>query len=251
MTTVTDVLALARSQIGTTEHPRGSNRTPYGVAYGMNGVAWCSIFVWWVFRQCGIDLRAEVAMGYSDCDTALDGFRRRGWVVSRKDARPGDIVFYDMSSVDGSGADHTGIIETVVRVGVIAIEGNTSDRGSQTNGGAVLRKTRSWAAVKAVCRVPMLGAPTTPPPPGPSTPTPPKPPPAPPTIEDDMVKYISNGSTIARVTDTTIRPYARQDQYDLDRWEDARVGRDTTVETVSAAGWALWMQNRALIGENP
>lgn len=247
MATVTDVLNVARSQIGTTESPRGSNIQPYGAAYGMNGVAWCSIFVWWVFRQVGVDLKREVSGGYSDCDTALDGYRRRGWVVPRRDARPGDVVFYDMSKVDGSGADHTGIIESVVRVGVIAIEGNTSDRGSQTNGGAVLRKTRSWAAVKAVCRVPLVAtAPT------PAKPTTPPPPPGhTPTTEDEMAKYITNGQTIARVTDTTIRPYANQQQYDLDRWEDARLGRDTTVETVSAAGWALWLQNRAVIGQNP
>ena len=61
-----------------------------------------------------------------------------------------------------------------------------------------------------------------------------------------MAKYITDGRTIARGTDTTIRPYANQQQYDLDRWEDARLGRDTTVETVSAAGWALWLQNRAV-----
>ena len=86
----------------------------------------------------------------------------------------------------------------------------------------------------------------------PPTPTPPPPPPGhTPTTEVEMSKYITDGRTIARVTDTTIRPYANQAQYDLDRWEDARLGRDTTVETVSAAGWALWMQNRALIGENP
>ena len=49
--TAADVLATARSQIGTREQPPGSNRTPYGAAYGSDGQAWCAKFVWWVFRQ--------------------------------------------------------------------------------------------------------------------------------------------------------------------------------------------------------
>lgn len=69
--------------------------------------------------------------------------------------------------------------------------------------------------------------------------------------EDDMILYISDGRTVARVTDTTIRPYATQAQYDLDRFMDSHHGRDTDVVTVSPENWALYLQNRALIGTNP
>ena len=39
------VLAAAMKHRGTIESPPGSNRTPFGAAYGWNGVAWCNIFV--------------------------------------------------------------------------------------------------------------------------------------------------------------------------------------------------------------
>ena len=51
------VIRVARSQKGRRERPPGSNRTKYGKAFGLDGVLWCGIFVWWVFDKCGIDLR--------------------------------------------------------------------------------------------------------------------------------------------------------------------------------------------------
>ena len=41
------LLALAEGlkHIGTHESPPGSNRQPFGVWFGVNGVAWCNIFV--------------------------------------------------------------------------------------------------------------------------------------------------------------------------------------------------------------
>ena len=47
------IVSKAKSQLGQCEHPMGSNRQKYGAAYGMNGVAWCVIFVWWVFTYSG------------------------------------------------------------------------------------------------------------------------------------------------------------------------------------------------------
>nr|WP_325242752.1 CHAP domain-containing protein [uncultured Oscillibacter sp.] len=60
------------------------------------------------------------------------------WVT--KDYCPGDVVIYDFPG--GAATDHTGIIEKVTLTGVVAIEGNTSQTGSQSNGGMVCRKTR-------------------------------------------------------------------------------------------------------------
>jgi hypothetical protein len=40
MTTAEQILTVARSQIGITEAPDGSNR--FGQYYGMDKVAWCS-----------------------------------------------------------------------------------------------------------------------------------------------------------------------------------------------------------------
>jgi hypothetical protein len=42
------MVALARSQLGETEHPFGSNCTKFGAWYKFNCVAWCAIFLSWV-----------------------------------------------------------------------------------------------------------------------------------------------------------------------------------------------------------
>lgn len=47
-------LKFLESQLGTHEVPDGSNRQKYGVAYGMNGVAWCQEFDWYVAWKMGL-----------------------------------------------------------------------------------------------------------------------------------------------------------------------------------------------------
>ena len=44
MPTAAQVLAIARSQLGTKESPVGSNHTKYGVWYGMDHEPWCAMF---------------------------------------------------------------------------------------------------------------------------------------------------------------------------------------------------------------
>ena len=70
------------------------------------------------------------------------------WVT--KDYRPGDVAIYDFPG--GAATDHTGIIEKVTLTGVVAIEGNTSEAGSQSNGGQVCRKTRPVSLIVGVVR---------------------------------------------------------------------------------------------------
>ena len=57
MRTRDDVLKIAAWQLGVLENPAGSNRQKYGEAYGMNGQPWCVMFVWWVCREAGFNLR--------------------------------------------------------------------------------------------------------------------------------------------------------------------------------------------------
>ncbi len=62
-----------------------------------------------------------------------------GWVT--RELRPGDVVIYDFPG--GADTDHCGIVETELPdYGVQAVEGNTSQSGSQSNGGMVCRKNR-------------------------------------------------------------------------------------------------------------
>ena len=131
------VLAVARGELGNTESPAGSNRTKYGKWFGLDGYAWCMMFVMWVFAQVGA--LKLLPKRTASCGDLMRAAKAAGcWVT--KDYRPGDVVIYDFPG--GAATDHTGIIEKVTLTGVVAIEGNTSQSGSQSNGGMVCRKNR-------------------------------------------------------------------------------------------------------------
>lgn len=136
MATAKELLAIARGELGNTENPAGSNRTKYGEWYGWNGVAWCMIFVQWCFAQVGAKLLRRTA----SCVELMNAAKAAGcWVTSG--FLPGDVVIYDFPG--GAATDHCGIVETELPdYGVQAIEGNTSQSGSQSNGGQVCRKNR-------------------------------------------------------------------------------------------------------------
>lgn len=143
--TAARVLDVARSQLGTVESPPGSNRTRYGAAYGMNGAAWCAIFVWWVFREAGL---SSLIPKTAYTPTFADWFKARGqWGVT---PRPGALVFFDFP---GDGVDrisHVGLVEAANRDGsIVTIEGNTTagTSGSQRDGGGVWRRTRKAGVV--------------------------------------------------------------------------------------------------------
>jgi CHAP domain len=145
VTSAADILATARSQLGTVEHPAGSNRTPYGAAYGGDGQAWCAKFVWWVFRQ-------SVASGLipkaAYTPTFAQWFRDHGRWGSTP--RPGAVVFFDFPGDGINRISHVGLVEAVNRDGTITtIEGNTSSGrgGSQRDGDGVWRRTRRTGIV--------------------------------------------------------------------------------------------------------
>ena len=43
------VIQIAKWQVGVTESPPNSNKQKYGAFYGLNGYAWCVMFVFWCF----------------------------------------------------------------------------------------------------------------------------------------------------------------------------------------------------------
>lgn len=145
MATAEKVLDIARRELGTKESPANSNRTKYGKWMGMDGQPWCMSFVQWCFHQAGVPLPLRTA----SCGAMMNAARKTGqWGV--KDFRPGDVVIYDFPG--GAATDHTGIIEQVTASGVVAIEGNTSQAGSQSNGGMVCRKTRPYCQIVGAVR---------------------------------------------------------------------------------------------------
>jgi hypothetical protein len=145
MTSASDVLATARSQIGTIELPPGSNRTPYGAAYGGDGTAWCAKFVWWVFRQ---SLASGLIPKASYTPTFAQWFRDQGRWGSAP--RPGAVVFFDFPNDKIFRISHVGLVEAVNGDGSITtIEGNTSSgrTGSQRDGDGVWRRVRRTGIV--------------------------------------------------------------------------------------------------------
>lgn len=132
------VLEAAQSQIGQHNDPDGSNKYNSWY-YGKRVVApWCAVFIAWCFEKTGIYSRISGVSNKAGCDP----FYR--WAKSRRifnyTPAVGALVLYDWDN-DGS-ADHIGIVESYGPGYVIAIEGNTSNGGSQSNGGYVLRKKR-------------------------------------------------------------------------------------------------------------
>lgn len=139
MARATDILAIARAELGYKESPAGSNRTKYGAWFGLNGHPWCMMFIQWVFAQAGAALPVKTA----SCSALMSYAQAHGqWVTSGY--RAGDIVIIDIPG-NKVKTDHCGIVVTPLTTGVRTIEGNTGT-GNDANGGEVMGRTRptSW-----------------------------------------------------------------------------------------------------------
>ena len=142
------IIETALAEIGVKESPANSNRQKYGKEYGVNGTAWCCQFVWWVFKHAGAAALFYGGKKTAYCPTLMQYYKDKGQIV-KKDFKPGDIIFFDFN---GNGQpDHVGIVERVVGNSVYTIEGNTAV-GNDTNGGQVMRRTRSGKAILCAAR---------------------------------------------------------------------------------------------------
>lgn len=148
MPTVNQILALAQSQIGTTEYPPNSNNVIYNTAYYGHDVQdgvptkkdkypWCAVFVWWVFAQFTPCLVKKTA----SCENMAQWFKDNGKWGSTP--HRGDVVFFKFNT-NNRWTNHVGIVKEVLDGGakLITIEGNTST-SSDDNGGAVMERTRT------------------------------------------------------------------------------------------------------------
>ena len=149
MATVSELLDIARRQIGTRESPPNSNNVRYNTWYygrEVSGAAypWCMVFVQWVFDQAGVKLPVRTA----SCGALMRSAQSAGcWVTG--DYRPGDVVIYDFPG--GAATDHCGIVESVDGTYISAIEGNTSSTNN-ADGGAVERRARKFAQIVGAVR---------------------------------------------------------------------------------------------------
>jgi hypothetical protein len=142
-------LAEARRWIGTKEDPPGSNRTPFGRWFGLDGVPWCNIFVSFCFaRGAGYTIAQGfvgagcTSRGCAYVPTTEAWLRATGMWIGRVEPLPGDIAVYNW---DGGPPDHIGIVESGRDGTFRAIEGNSD--------GAVLLRERTLADVDGFGRI--------------------------------------------------------------------------------------------------
>ncbi len=135
------LLRLAASQIGVRE--QRTNRTKYGRWYGMNGQAWCAMFVSWVGAHAGVSLpRINSFLGFSGVLSARNFARKNNLLT--KTPRAGSVFLI----IGRNGKGHTGLVESVnwERRTITTIEGNTNASGSR-NGDGVYRRTRKISTI--------------------------------------------------------------------------------------------------------
>lgn len=138
--TMTDMLAVARREIGVREKPSGSNKVKYTKWYPMIG-PWCAMFVSWSAEQAGVPTSVIPKHAYTPSGVAW--FKAQGRYKQR--AKVGDIVYYEFPGM--GRVSHVGIVEKVHGPrDITAIEGNTDAAGGRT-GGKVMRKRRSGSII--------------------------------------------------------------------------------------------------------
>lgn len=134
---LSNVVKVAKQEVGYSESK--GNKTKYGEWFGLNGVAWCGIFVSWCYAKGGVKLpNIGFKRGFAGCQTAAEYFKANSMITISPIA--GDIVLYDWQ---GDGRfDHTGIFLKQIDTNTFAaIEGNTST-ANQSNGGCVMVRNR-------------------------------------------------------------------------------------------------------------
>lgn len=150
------VIELARSQIGVTEYPPNSNNVIYNTFYYGHPVQdnvpkgskypWCVTFIQWLYKS-----EPTLIMKTASCSTLLNWCKKNGMIVDKPQI--GDLCFMKFDDDPRYPAGHIGIVDKAKGAkDVYNIEGNTSEKGSQDNGGAVLRKHRTGKCIVAFAR---------------------------------------------------------------------------------------------------
>jgi cell wall-associated NlpC family hydrolase len=116
-------LDIAKTQLGVTEQPPGSNDGPQismyrsAVAGSYAGAPWCAYFVSWAAAQAGAPL-GPTGQGLGSVSEITDWAKSTGRFTQTP--QPGDLILF--------GTEHVGIVESVNPDGTLTtVEGNTSN----------------------------------------------------------------------------------------------------------------------------
>jgi hypothetical protein len=116
MATVNEVLDIARSKIG--QGPEEFCRWyPAPV-----GTAWCAIFQSFCLSAAGIPTHFAWVSG------GFDVYRKAGRTYAPHEAQPGDLVAFDYDNNGPNSYDHVALVESVTDEGIIAINGNWTNK---------------------------------------------------------------------------------------------------------------------------
>ena len=116
-----DIVDVAIAEIGYSE--TGNNSTKYGKWYGMNGAAWCHMFVSWCANQAGV--KTSIVPKTASCSSGMNWFKKKNLFKYKGKYTPkrGDIIYFC-----SAGSSHVGIVEKVSGNTVHTVEGNTSNK---------------------------------------------------------------------------------------------------------------------------
>ena len=115
-----DIIDVAVGELGYRE--TGENQTKYGAWFGMNGAAWCHMFVSWCANQAGVS-SAIVPKTASTTD-GMNWFIAKGQFKYKGSYTPkrGDLIYFK------TGRSHVGLVERSSGGTVYTVEGNSSNQ---------------------------------------------------------------------------------------------------------------------------
>lgn len=133
------VLEVAQDEVGTKEEPGNKCRYNRWFFAKDTGAAWCCTFIMWCFNEAGIPFpKADWLRGYA----SVPNLKKARKSEITKHPQRGDLVLYEFNGKPEP--DHIGIFSHWIIEGktFYCVEGNTSKKGSQSNGGEVLIQQR-------------------------------------------------------------------------------------------------------------
>jgi hypothetical protein len=150
---LTQVLAVAGSQVGMMEQPPGSNTGPEVDAYLASvglapGLYWCAAFLYWCFQSAAQDLgKANPLIKTGGCLDHWNRTKGKKILAAAAVDNPGLLLPGQIFIIShGGGSGHTGLVERVEGGFIDTIEGNSNPEGS-SNGIGVFRLQRKIAQI--------------------------------------------------------------------------------------------------------